>query len=67
MNSTVAFKSRNSPPVPPNLKIKLNGNALDKVTSISILGVTIHQHLTWKSHMKLLLKKLEWAVASYKK
>ena len=30
----ITFKTRNSPPVLPNLKIKLNGNALDKVTSI---------------------------------
>ena len=44
--------------VSPNLKIKLNGNALDKVTSFTFLGVTIHEHLTWKSHMELLLKKI---------
>ena len=25
----ITFKTRNSPPVPPNLEIKLNGNALD--------------------------------------
>ena len=54
----ITFKTPNSPPVPPNLEIKLNGNALDKVTSIRFLGVTIHEHLTWKSHMELLLKKI---------
>ena len=42
----ITFKTRNSPPVPPNLEIKLNGNALDKVTSIGFLGVTIYEHLT---------------------
>ena len=54
----ITFKTRNSPPVLTNLEIKLNGNALDKVTSIRFLGVTIHEHLTWKSHMELLLKKI---------
>ena len=61
------FKTCNSPPVPPHFEITINGNALDEVTSIRFLGVTIHEHLTWKSYTKLLLKKLEWAVASYKK
>ena len=28
------------------------------VTSIRLLVVTIHEHLTWKSHMELLLKKI---------
>ena len=54
----ITFKTRNSPPVRLNLEIKLNGNPLDKVTSIRFLGVTIHGHLTWKSHMELLLKKI---------
>ena len=42
----ITFKIRNSPPVPPNLEIKLNGNALDQVISIRFLGVTIHEHLS---------------------
>ena len=42
----ITFKIRNSPPVPPNLEIKLNGNALNKVISIRFLGVTIHKHLS---------------------
>ena len=53
----ITFKTRNSPLVPPNLEIKLNSNALDKVTFIRFLGVTIHEHLTLKSHMELLLRK----------
>ena len=63
----ITFKTRNSLPVPPNLEIKLNGNALDKIISIRFLGATIHEHLTWKSHMELQLKKIRMAVASYKK
>ena len=62
----ITFKTRNRRPVPPNLEIKLNGNALDKVTSIRFLGVTIDEHVTWKSHIELLLKKIRMAVASYK-
>ena len=54
----ITFKTRSSPPVPPNLEIKLNGNALHKVTSIRFVGVTILKHLAWKSHMELLLKKI---------
>ena len=54
----ITFKTRNSPPFPPNLEIKLNGNVLDKETSIRYLSVTIHEHLTWESHMELLLKKI---------
>ena len=56
----IALKTYNSPPVPPNLEIKLNKNALDQVpvTSIRFLGVTMHKHLTWKFHMELLLKKI---------
>ena len=54
----ITFKTRDSLSVPPNLEIKLHGNALDKVTFIKFLGVTIHEHLTWKSHMELLLKKI---------
>ena len=54
----ITFKTRNSPPIPPNLEIKLNGYALDKVTSTRFLGVTVHEHLTWKSHVELLLKKI---------
>ena len=42
----ITFKTRNSPTVPPNLEIKLNDNALDKVMFIRFLGVTIHEHLT---------------------
>ena len=52
------FKTHNSLSVLPNLEIKLNSNALDKVTSIRFLGATIREHLTWKSHMELLLKKI---------
>ena len=54
----ITLKTCNCPPVPPNHEIKLNDNALYKVTSIRFLGVTIHEHLTWKSHMELLLKKI---------
>ena len=54
----ITFKTRNCPSVPPNLEIKQNGNALDKVIFIRFLGVTIHEHLAWKSHMELLLKKM---------
>ena len=54
----ITFKTRNSSPIPPNLEITLNGNALDKVTFIRFLGVTIHKHLTWKSHMEVLQKKI---------
>ena len=61
----ITFKTHNSHPVPPNVEIKLNGNALDKVTSIRFLGVTIHEHLMWKSHTKLLLKKIR--MGTYKK
>ena len=35
----ITFKTRNSPPVPSHLEIKLNGNALDKVTCIRFLGI----------------------------
>ena len=42
----ITFTTHNSPPVPCNLEIKLYGNALDKVTPIRFLGVTIHKHLT---------------------
>ena len=35
----ITFKTRNSPPVPPHLEIKLNGNALDTVTCIRFLGI----------------------------
>ena len=54
----ITFKTRNSPQVPPNFEIKLNGNALDKVKSFRILGVAIHEHQIWKSHVELLLKKI---------
>ena len=54
----ITLKTCNSLPVPPNHEIKLNDNALYKVTSIRFFGVTIHEHLTWKSHMELLLKKI---------
>ena len=53
----ISFKTRNGPLVPPNLEIKLNGNALDKVTSIRFLGVTVHEDLTWKSHMGIAAEK----------
>ena len=55
----ITFETRNNPPVPPILDIKLNGNAIENITSIRILDVTIHEHLTWKSCMQLLQKKLE--------
>ena len=54
----ITFITRDSPPVPPNLEIMPNGNALDKVTSIRFFGETVHKHLTWKSHVELLLKKI---------
>ena len=44
--------------LPPDLEIKLGGNALDNITSIRFLGVTIHEHLTWKSPVILLPKKI---------
>ena len=50
ITKVIPFKTCNSPPVPPNLETKLNDNALDKVTSIRFLGVTIHKHLAWRSH-----------------
>ena len=54
----IIFRTVNSPPVPPNLEIKLNGNLIEKVASTRFLGVTIHEHLTWKPHMESLLKKI---------
>ena len=66
-NKVITFKTRNSPIVRPNLEIKLNGNALDKVTYIRFLDVTIHEHLPWKSHMELLLKKIRMGLGIIQK
>ena len=52
------FKTRSSLPVPPNLEINANEKVLGKVTSIRFVGVKIHEHVTWKSHVELLLKKI---------
>ena len=63
----LTFKTPNSPSVPANLQIRLKDNALEKVTSIQFLGVTIHEHLTWKPHMERLLKKIRTGLGVIKK
>ena len=43
----------------PSLKVELNGESLERVDDYKFLGLTINQHLNWKSHMLGLLSKTQ--------
>ena len=36
----------------------LRGKALTRVESLRFLGIIVHEHLSWKPHMELLLQKI---------
>ena len=55
----IVFRKKNVPI--PNLKIKLNGVSLKPKGEIKYLGITIDEHLTFKSHINIMNAKLKRA------
>ena len=55
----IVFRKKNVPM--PNLKIKLNGVKLIPKHEIKYLGLTIDEHLTFKSHINIMNSKLKRA------
>ena len=55
----IVFRKKNVPM--PNLKIKLNGVKLKPKHEIKYLGITIDEHLTFKSHINIMNAKLKRA------
>ena len=55
----IIFRKKNVPI--PNLKIKLNGVNLKPKSEIKYLGITIDEHLTFKSHINIMNAKLKRA------
>ena len=42
----------------PHLSFTIQDNVIDYVNSFNFLGITLHCHLTWKSHIRNLSSKL---------
>ena len=55
----IIFRKNNVPI--PNLKLKLNGTELKPKHEIKYLGITIDEHLTFKSHINIMNAKLKRA------
>jgi len=55
----IVFRKNNVPI--PNLKIKLNGVNLKPKSEIKYLGITIDEHLTFKTHINIMNAKLKRA------
>ena len=55
--SSIVFHTPNTP-LPVSNNLYLRGKALNRVESLRFLGITVHEHLSWKPHMELLLQKI---------
>ena len=52
------FRTLNSK-LPRNLpSLKLRNNILKRVSNVKFLGIILHEHLSWKPHMEVLLQKI---------
>ena len=52
------FRTLNSK-LPRNLpSLKLRNNILKRVSNVRFLGIILHEHLSWKPHMEVLLQKI---------
>ena len=41
-----------------NLNLYIRNNTIKRVNSTKFLGVTIHEHLSWRMHMECILKQI---------
>ena len=55
--SYIVFRTPNAP-LPVSNNLYLRGKALNRVESLRFLGIIVHEHLSWKPHMELLLQKI---------
>ena len=46
------------PKVIPKLNISVNDNQIDQVDEFNFLGITIHQSVTWVSHIRKISLKI---------
>ena len=52
------FRTLNSK-LPSNLpSVKLRNNILKRVSNVRFLGIVVHEHLSWKPQMEVLLQKI---------
>lgn len=54
----IVFRTPNSRPPPNHMNILLNNNVVKRTDTTKFLGIIVHEHLSWKPHMELLLHKI---------
>ena len=53
----IVFRTPNTP-LPASNNLYLRGKALNRVESLRFLEIIVHEHLSWKQHLELLLQKI---------
>ena len=64
--SYIIFRTPN-PPLPMSNNLYLRGKASNRVGSPRFLRIIVHEHLSWKPHMELLLQKIRINTAVVKR
>ena len=54
----IVFHTPNSQASSNNFSLYIRNNTIKRVNSTKFLGVTIHEHLSWKMHMECILKQI---------
>ena len=53
----IVFRTPNSK-LPGQHALQLRNREIERVVSVKFLGVIVHEHLSWKPHMEVLLSKI---------